>query len=48
MDKLSRSVEPEKRDTKKIHKPHDTIENVDSQKMKDAVDLIAAVLKELD
>jgi hypothetical protein len=37
-----------KKDTKKIHKPLDTIENVDPQKLEDAVKLITAVVNELD
>ena len=37
-----------KKDTKKIHKPLDTIEGVDPQKLEDAVSLIAAVVKDID
>jgi len=36
------------KDTKKIHKPLDTIEKVNPQKMKDAVKLLSAVVMELD
>ena len=37
-----------KKDTKKIHKPQDTIEEVDPQKMDDAVSLLKSIVKELD
>jgi hypothetical protein len=37
-----------KKDTKKIHKPLDTLEGVDPQKMEDAVSLLKAVVLELD
>jgi hypothetical protein len=37
-----------KKDTKKIHKPLDTIDGVDPQKLEDAVNLITAVVKEID
>jgi hypothetical protein len=37
-----------KKDTKKIHKPLDTIEGVDSKKMDDAVNLLKSIVKELD
>ena len=37
-----------KKDTKLIHKPLDTIEKVDPQKMEDAVSLLKAVVLELD
>jgi hypothetical protein len=37
-----------KSDTKRIHKPLDTIEGVDPQKMEDGVQLLKAVVKELD
>ena len=37
-----------KKDTKLIHKPLDTIEKVDPQKMEDAVSLLKGVVLELD
>jgi len=37
-----------KKDTKKIHKPLDTLEGVNPQKMEDAVTLLKAVVLELD
>ena len=37
-----------KKDTKLIHKPLDTIEKIDPQKMEDAVSLLKAVVLELD
>jgi hypothetical protein len=37
-----------KKDTKVIHKPKDTLEKVDPQKLEDAVSLLKAVVKELD
>ena len=37
-----------KKDTKKIHKPLDTIENVNPDKLEDAVNLITAVVRKLD
>ena len=37
-----------KKDTRKIHKPLDSIENVNPQKMADGVELLKAVVRELD